>query len=690
MKLLRLGIFISLNFGLASLSTIKCFSQEIANKNINLDRLIMEIFQQQSEDVDYEELNESLLHYSNSPLNLSSASRDELQSLYILSENQLNEFFKYVEANGPLVSIFELQAIPSFDQITINKILPFIAVTFTGNSLHPKNILHELSKNENTYFLLRYDQVLERKKGYEEKKYLGSPNKLLLRMRSSTSHKMSCGITLEKDAGEKLRWDPIKNTYGADFFSLHVALHERKIFKTLIVGDYLAQFGQGLLLGSGFKFGKGAETINMVKRNNLGFRPHTSVMEAGYFRGIALTYQISKPLNMSFFFSKKNIDGNIDEPFSDSASISSITSSGFHRTLLEYQNKNRIQEMVYGGNTSLLSFNKKLHIGITALKTVYNLPFYKAPHLYNLFEFSGKENFISSADFSWQLNNFNFFGEAGISQSQGKGLVIGFISSLSKNIDASFVFRKYDQNFHTFYGKSFGENSKNINENGYYWGVKITPFQKWIFSAYLDRYYFPWIKYRVDSPTSGYETMCRLSFTPSKKIVLYFQYKLQQKEANYPNTNHKMNGLQNINKTNCLLNLDYVLSPNFAMKSRIQFSNISRSNLVSNGYYMMHELNFDSKLFSLDIRFSVFDTDDYDNRQFIYERDMRYAFTLPQLYGKGNRYYIVYKYKVNRNLEASFKYSSTKYYNTTKIGSGLEEINGNIINEVKIQLLYKI
>ena len=49
------------------------------------------------------------------PIDLNKVSREQLSSVYILSEKQLNSFFSYRQKAGNLLSIYELQAIPDFD-----------------------------------------------------------------------------------------------------------------------------------------------------------------------------------------------------------------------------------------------------------------------------------------------------------------------------------------------------------------------------------------------------------------------------------------------------------------------------------------------------------------------------------------------------------------------------------------------
>src|SRR5690554_8234852 len=75
-------------------------------------------------------------------------------------------------------------------------------------------------------------------------------------------------------------------------------------------GDYQAQFGQGLVFGSGYSPGKGAEAITTVRRSSVGLRPFTSAMEFGFFRGGAATYSMGN-FELTALYSNAPRDGNV-------------------------------------------------------------------------------------------------------------------------------------------------------------------------------------------------------------------------------------------------------------------------------------------------------------------------------------------------------------------------------------------
>src|SRR5690606_4515778 len=145
------------------------------------------------------------------------------------------------------------------------------------------------------------------------------------------------------------------------------------------------------------------------------------------------------------------------------------------------------------------------HIGFTSLFSQYSEPFIRTKRIYNGFEFKGKSNYIHSTSLSYNYQNYFFFGESAISKSGGMGTVIGLMSSLTTTLDLSVLWRKFDRNFHSFYGNAFSEGSRPINEKGVYLGLQFRPNRSLSWSGYLDRFYFPWLKFRIYAPSDGHE-----------------------------------------------------------------------------------------------------------------------------------------------------------------------------------------
>ena len=668
----------------------KIFAQEIKTPPIDLQLFIEDLFAAQDIDSNYGDLYETLLQYYTNPLDLNRTNLEELRSLYILNESQLNAFAHYREKTGSLISIYELQAIPEFDSKTIQQIIPFVTVFKSKSDTRP--LVQRIIEEYNNYLLLRYERTLEQKKGYRYDEslggaaYYGDPNKLYARYRTSRSNDFSLGFTIEKDAGENIIWNDSTHRYGMDFYSFHAQIKNKGRLKNLIIGDYQIQHGQSLILGAGFNVGKGAETVNTVRRNELGIRPYTSALETGFFRGAAYTIAIGQ-FNVTGFYSNKLNDATIRLDENNESHFTSLQNSGFHRTRSEIMAKNEIREQNAGGIILFRSNDKNLQIGGSYLLTVFDVPLKPTARNYNQKEFKGLQNYIYGLSGSYQWQNMNFFVESAQSKSGGIGLIGGTVASLTSKLDLSIVGRSYNAHYHSFYGNAFGENTRNSNESGVYWGLKYRFNHSWTLSMYYDKFNFEWLKSQVKVPSDGSEYLAKLEYKPHRDILIKLQYRDENKLANLSSSEgNSLTIIGRSRKQNYIFNADYPANKHINFKSRFQFSTYRFNSQFSTGYTILQDISTSFNKLNLSARYALFNTDNYSNRQYVYEKDLLYAFSIPSYSGKGTRFYVVIRYKFNRHFQIESKYAITSYRDRNVISSGNEQIIGNSRQDVKLQL----
>ncbi|WP_339810458.1 helix-hairpin-helix domain-containing protein [uncultured Imperialibacter sp.] len=664
-------------------------------EDIDLYAFVQELFAIQDEDVNYDDLYESLFQLYTSPIDINLATFEELSSFYILSPIQIESLLNYRKLNGPLLSVYELQAVPNFDLATIRNIRPFVTVSGTG-SKQGKPLFQRVADEKNNYLLLRTERTLETAKGYSQadtaangdlsSRYAGSPYKHYARFRVSHPNDFSFGFTAEKDAGEELLWNQSRHAYGADFYSFHGQVKNQGNFKAINIGDYQLQMGQGLVFGAGFAAGKGGETLLTVKRNSTGLLPYTSVLETGFFRGAAATYPLGK-WELTAIASRLRQDGTVrTDTITDGpeAYISSILNTGFHRTESEINGKGQVVEHDVGGNLQYKSGT--FQFGLNTLYTQFSTPIQKTPALYNQFEFSGRANHISSLYFSKLWQNTQFFGEAARSSSGGWGAIGGLMVSITNSLGASMVARNYQRDFHSFYARSFGEASRNVNEKGIYWGIKWRATSKLLFTAYYDKFSFPWLRYNTDAPSDGNEYLAMSTYSFSKLTKFYVQLRQQTKAENGEILADNLQVPVETKKGNIILNLDHDTGNLLSFKSRLQLSRYEKEEVVSTGFAIIQDLNLTLPKWRFSSRIALFDTDDYSNRQYVYEKDVLYAFSIPAYTGKGIRTYLLAQYKIGDKVTIWGRWAKFSYMNTKSTGSGLQEINGSLKNDFKVQI----
>lgn len=674
----------------------KLFAQQEPITKQTLEDLIEDIASNTDAEIDYSSLYDDLNYYLNNPLNINSANEEDLERLHILNDFQIKSLLDYIQKNGPMLSVYELQLVFGFSMDDILMILPFIQISDdqSEQSFRLKSAL----KYGNHQIFLRGQEVLEEQVGYSSisdsallenpnSRYLGSSYKLYTKYKYNYKDKIYWGFTAEKDPGEEFFEG--NNSNGFDYYSAHLQINDVSIFKTITLGDYQAKFGQGLLLWSDMALGKTPYVLNTRKKAQ-GLRKYSSTNENVFLRGAGTTLAF-KNTEFSIFYSQKQIDANIiDSVDNEIANVSSLQNSGYHATPSQIVDKDAIGEEIIGGN---ISYNhKRFKIGITGLTYKYDAALLKDTTPENQFDFRGKENSNVSIDYQFGFWDFSFFGEEAISENGGKAFLNGMLVNLAPQISLSAMHRYYEKNFQSNYGNAFAESSGNNNESGFYLGVEIHPIKHWKVTGYFDSYKFPWIKMGVDAPSEGYEWFVQTDYAVSRNLNMYLRIKNEEKLVNQT----AESGIDNLVSEKLLkvrFNINSKVNDQVSLKNRIETSKFTEENVGSDyGYMVYQDVFYDLRKIplSLNMRFAVFDTDSYAARIYAYESDILYAFSIPAYYSKGSRIYFNLKYTIRDFIDIWLRYSQTYYSDLDVISSGLNQINGNTKSEIKAQVRIKL
>ena len=653
------------------------WSQNIPRPEIQLDEFIQKIAAVQTEDINYEDLYEALLLFYLNPLDINLANADELRSLNLLSELQIQKIVEHRNKFGNFLSLYELQTVDELDPQHIKLLLPFVTIS---NRLSTSDISDIFSRATDHFLVLRTEQTLEQARGYTDSSFLGSPQKLYARYRLQHPKDFSLGFIMEKDQGEP---------NIADYTTFHFQLQNKGHFKNIILGDYHLQFGQGLILSGGYAAGKGSEPIYTSRRSDLGIRAHNSVLEGGFLRGAAASYQWQK-LTLTGFASHTKRDASLNTEVDEREDVfSSLLISGLHRTENEIAKKGNIAETNYGMNVKM-QLNGG-HIGFTVLETDFSNTLKRNPAAYTAFEFVGKKNLVIGPNFSYSWQNFNFYGEAARSSSGGMGALGGFVASLSPKFEWAMQIRNYDKDFHSFYCNAFGEGTRTINEKGLYTGVKYSPKRGYTFAAFYDKFKFPWLRYLVDGPSEGNDYLFRFTLNPTRKWIFYTQIHKEQKQRNFPNNETISDYLVNSHRQNVLTHFEYSINRTFKTQTRFRYNTFRYETLPSSkGYAIIQDLEGSIGKLQLKGRLAYFYTDDYNSRIYAYENDVLYTVSFPAYYGKGTRVYLVSRYSLSRRIDLWLRYARTSLEEVDQISSGINTIPFPHKSDVKLQVRYRL
>ncbi|MFN7116415.1 MAG: ComEA family DNA-binding protein, partial [Saprospiraceae bacterium] len=493
---------------------------------------------------DFNTIFERLEDFRNDPINLNKANEAILRDLGLLSDAQILDLLAYRQLAGDLISIYELQAIPSFDLPTIRRILPFVTVR---GSLDDYQIpLSEMLQNGRDEVFMRWSRILEPQKGFSSSAsspYLGDPNQLYMRYRHAYGTRLSYGITAEKDRGEEFFKG--SNRQGFDFYSGHLFIRDlNKTLKAIALGDYSVSIGQGLMVYTGFGIGKSGSPL-VLKRTGRVLNPYTSANEVNFFRGAAATISLSKSLEITTFTSFRKRDANLgsaaDTVISDSdiRVFTAFDLDGLHRTPGEIADEKVLNQTTLGA--SIKWKNNFSHLAINGLYDRFDKILQRRLQPYNQFAFNDDRLLNISVDYSFLWRNFNFFGETAMSDNGAIATLNSVLMSLDRTVDFAIVHRHFPRHYQALNANPFAETTGAANENGLYLGLEMRPVKNWILSAYFDAWQHPWLRFQVDAPSRGWEYRARLSYEMRRRLRAYVEVREEVKERNAPDAEHKVN-----------------------------------------------------------------------------------------------------------------------------------------------------
>ena len=633
-------------------------------------------------------------YFMKHPLSLNTASETELNSMGVLTVLQVQSFIKYRSLLGKLISIYELQAVPAWDINTIRKLLPMI--TLKDEEQQVRNFIKRFKNGDNN-FLLRSSMILEKSKGFQKaspdtgNRYLGSRQKVFARYQYNYKNLLAFGILGDKDAGEEFLKGSQKK--GFDFYSFYFFARKAGVFESIAIGDFTVNMGQGLIQWQSMAFRKSADAL-AVKRQSAVLNSYHSSGEYNFHRGIGVTVK-KKNIDLTLFASSRKHSSNINQN-AEGAYVSSIISSGYHRTVNELNDKNNLSIRTVG---SVLKYRfTGGHIAMNAVGYRFSTSLSPSDEPYDIFSVKGETWSNSSIDYSYTHRNIHMYGELAVDKLYHHAFLQGFMMSLNKRIDVSIICRDIHPAYQSFFSSAFTENAKPSNERGLFMGVTIKPGSILQLDAYADVYRFPWLKFRVDEPSEGEDYMIQLLYKPDKKVELTGCYRNEIKKINIAGANTIFRDVNRMHKRNFRISILYQLNKLIALRTRFDISRympVEEPSGVQNGFLCFADIAYKpaNSFISGNFRLQYFETDSYDSRIYAYENGALYDFSIPSYYDKGWRYYLNLKMtgrssrSSNLNIQAWIRWGQVLQLAKTSSGSALDLIEKPIKSEVKIQLI---
>ena len=379
----------------------------------------------------------------------------------------------------------------------------------------------------------------------------------------------------------------------------YIQLKDIGPMRTIVAGNYQASFGYGLVVGSPFKRGKSAY-IQSTATTDEGLKKFSSVGDSyNYFHGVGATARV-KWADLSAFYSLR-------------------------------QGKEDAWNHVVGVNATARW--KKLKVGVTGVETL-GLLGDEAKGERDM----GYGQLAMGANVRYNWGKVDVWGEVAASHAEqwGWGTIMGVRVNPISDLNLLAIYRYYSPEYDNIYANALSSKTRVYNEHGGYLGVEYNRLRNWQLSLFGDVW------------KEGYETMVQADFLSPKDNKMHMR--LRAKRKNEIDTySARWNGVWSLGQ--------------WKLKTQVDANMVYAKEKWSYGFSVFQdvEYRFVKVPIVLQFRAQAFDAREWNNRVYMYENDVLYAYAIPFVYGLGGRFWLNARYKINDTFALYLRVSETVY-----------------------------
>ena len=269
---------------------------------------------------------------------------------------------------------------------------------------------------------------------------------------------------------------------------------------------------------------------------------------------------------------------------------------------------------------------KKLKVGVTGIE-----------------EFKGdrlkvKGNGAMGANVRYNWGKVDVWGEVAASHTEqwGWGTIMGVRVNPISDLNLLAIYRYYSPEYDNIYANALSSKTRIYNEHGGYLGVEYNRLRNWQLSVFGDVW------------KEGYETMAQADFLSQKDYKMHMR--LRAKSKNEIDTySARWNGVWSLGE--------------WKLKTQVDANMVYAKEKWSYGFSVFQdvEYRFVKVPIVLQFRAQAFDAREWNNRVYMYENDVLYAYSIPFVYGLGGRFWLNARYKINDTFAVYLRVSETVY-----------------------------
>ncbi|MDO4461569.1 MAG: helix-hairpin-helix domain-containing protein [Bacteroidia bacterium] len=622
-----------------------------------------------------------LYQLAENKIDINSATADELRSIYILTESQVQSIIYERNRLGSFTSILDLLLLPEFDEWFIKRLARFVKYEDKAE----KKRAHYL----NGEMVLRVATMTPKPVGLSgdvKSPYLGLPIKLLSRNKLSLDDTWTIGAVAESDMGEPICSKGITLT---DFTSGYLSYKKNGNGVTrAIVGHYHAHAGLGLGLWSGFAANQTSVQVSLDRKSE-AITPTLSASESSYLRGAAFTIVHNKSY-LTFFGSYTDNDASERED-TLAIFIQAIQTDGYHRSQNEIENRHNVNIKVVGGYAVQGFEAGKIGIGINRWSA--SKPLNNDDKLYRIHYPQTDEITTCHTYYKILFPRVKIYGELALQKSERYALsTLGAIDfALSGGSYISIGYRDFSRRYYCAVQNPYSKWSQPSGERGVYLGIQTMPIDDLSLLSTIDIYSNRWLTYHNNIPSSGYKIRLSAKYTLNETGEIAFKLRVDDNDVTKSEDNYIRQREQRLS-----YKVQYLTTPlryiRFKGAAEYVYYRIDDGEL-SKGLWLSQELRLElEKICKLKATLFAahFDTDDYNSRVYANLPDVLYSMSTPSFSGRGVLALGYMSIEPLRGMSLTFGVKRVRYLDRENIGTGNDMTIGAKRTELKVQLRYKL
>lgn len=579
---------------------------------------------------------EQIVELLENPFNINTAHKKKLASLFFLNSYQIESIIDYINNNGVILSTTQLSLLNGFNEqcaLLVSNFIYYGDKNYSGKSVRQSGYMRFAFPNN-----------------CANDEYIGSNFSEQIRYKISYKNNVEAGFIQKKDVGELFYSG--KNILPGDFFSGYISLQEIKlggnIKANVFLGDFLANFGQGLVIWKGAMFN--SFDINGLYKKKSIFSKFNSSNEDNYLRGVAINLfnipNINKIVNfnMGAFVSYRGYDATIKD-----GRYTSILTGGEHNTQSLLDKKNSLGELNLGMRFSV-DINK-LSVSANFIFYKYNKENGRVVKDYNKYQqyYGMWGNY--SLDFNYRVNNYNLYGELACDYGVSFASLLG-VSYNKRKLEIGALFRSYSKSYISTHAGAYRLQGDCNNQTGFTLSAGYYLNNHYKFTTFIDYAYFPEKRYNINMPSINTRFNLMIDYNNIIKWnIRYSYYFLSYK---------------NVNKNSIKGNISYKFNNGVGLNSRINLIYKAGSNNISFGQSAEVYFPFINNTLFLYLGGGYYDAQEWEQRLYLYERDLPYTLSSRLLYGEGAWAFCMVKYKFKNICDLYIKQDFLKYKSALK------------------------